>query len=456
MKPTARQLNRLFYVSFILGLCVTAFLLPFDRWAGHIGPVSMLSASLLLLFPWGVTEAFRTSRSRKNSIYFGLSIMAILLAVVLSLSHAISSSYAISGIMILVFLLVRSWLIGSATDKRGLALFESVLLAISLLVVGFGYFQFIADLLGFPQAVTHLLPRYSSQSTFIIPRVQSTALEPLYLANFLFIPLGILIARFIKVGHINKWWEIAFFVATLFLFISTVSRGAILGLIVAFIIMAFGLLHRFSIVKKLALPAVGVVTIAVLIMAAIAFQYTQQNAVKETVGIPRSAQQAITHLIDFNDRSANTRYELWPKAIDAVKTSPLTGVGFYSSRIFIHQEQYRAETPVAELQPLNNDYLGWLADTGLIGVILSLPLIVLVVQKSWQIIRGRCQSLATPYLFALTGMAVQAATFHSMLLLRLWVVLGVFFAADRLYNSTNQQPNETSSLPQDRKNNSTI
>jgi len=412
-------------------------MLPFDRWGGHVGPVSLLAVSFFLLLPYGITEAVRAFRTRKSSIFFGLFLAAIFLAALLSLSHAISLTYAVSGVVILGFLLIRSWLISSATDKRGLVLFEFVVLAISLLVVGFGYFQFIADLLGFPQSITYLLPRYSSQSTFIIPRVQSTALEPLYLANFLFIPLGILIARFAKAGRRAKWWEIAFFIATLLLFVSTVSRGAIVGLAAAFIVIAFGLLHHFSLVKKIALPAVGVAAIVLLLIAATAFQYARKNAVKETIGIPRSAEQAITHLIDFNDRSANTRYELWPKAIDALKTSPITGVGFYNSRIYINLDRYRIGTPVSELQPLNNDYLGWLADTGLLGVLLSLPLVVLVVLRSWRIIRDRCQSLATPYLFALTGMAVQAATFHPMLLLRLWIVLGVFFVADSLYRKGN-------------------
>ena len=56
----------------------------------------------------------------------------------------------------------------------------------------FGYYQFVGDMIGFPQVLTGLREQYT-KIVFGIPRVHSTAIEPLYFAGMLMIPLIILI-----------------------------------------------------------------------------------------------------------------------------------------------------------------------------------------------------------------------------------------------------------------------
>lgn len=62
-------------------------------------------------------------------------------------------------------------------------------LTITMFFVGlFAYYQFIGDLLGLPPSLTGLRMHYT-KIVFGYPRLQSTALEPLYFAGMLFLPL---------------------------------------------------------------------------------------------------------------------------------------------------------------------------------------------------------------------------------------------------------------------------
>lgn len=62
-------------------------------------------------------------------------------------------------------------------------------LLISTTISGiFGVFQFFGDFLNFPTALTGLRPQYT-KAVFGYPRIQATAIEPLYFAGMLFLPL---------------------------------------------------------------------------------------------------------------------------------------------------------------------------------------------------------------------------------------------------------------------------
>ncbi len=62
-------------------------------------------------------------------------------------------------------------------------------LLVSMTISGiFGVFQFFGDFLDFPTIVTGLRPQYT-KAVFGYPRIQATAIEPLYFAGMLFLPL---------------------------------------------------------------------------------------------------------------------------------------------------------------------------------------------------------------------------------------------------------------------------
>jgi O-antigen ligase len=171
--------------------------------------------------------------------------------------------------------------------------------------------------------------------------------------------------------------------------------------------------------------------LAAVALAGYVIQQYQSHPVKETIGVQRTLAQELEHYINLGDRSANTRYELWPLGVQAWQTHPVWGVGLYNSRIYVHGADYASGVPLAKLQPLNNDYLGWLSETGLVGVAAMLPLTVLWVLAVILAVR-RPGRVTLPFVLAGVGMAVQASTFGSLLLLRTWVVAGLALGVWRL------------------------
>ena len=89
-------------------------------------------------------------------------------------------------------------------------------------------------------------------------------------------------------------------------------------------------------------------------------------------------------------------------------------------------------------QPVNNDYLAYLSEMGLVGLLLTLPLIWFVLRALWGVIRARLDHPSSPYAFALVGMAFEANAFHSLLLLRTWVVIALLVAGARLVSETTR------------------
>jgi O-antigen ligase/polysaccharide polymerase Wzy-like membrane protein len=139
------------------------------------------------------------------------------------------------------------------------------------------------------------------------------------------------------------------------------------------------------------------------------------------------------HAMDVNDDSAQTRYELWPQTVDIFKDHWLTGVGTNNARLLLHDGSSTASPAEANaLQPVNNDYLTFLSELGLVGVLLALPLLWLILRALWGVVRTRLDHPSSPYAFALVGMAVEANFFQSFSLLRTWVVVGLLLAGVRL------------------------
>ena len=423
--PTSRLLN-IARVCFALGIGLTAVLLPVDRLGMRVGPTSLLTVSLILLLPQALIDVI-TKPLQHWRIFIALG--AVALAATLSLVHSIDHSNSLAGLIIFAYLLMRSGALAASSRRADIELFETVVLMVTAVVVLLGYLQIIGDLLGISTHITHLLPQYTSQAAYIIPRPQSTALEPLYLAHYLFLPLGIMAVRISSRRRRRAWvwWLLA---ATLLLFILTLSRGALLGLIGAGIIFGFGLSQRNQWVRRWSLGIVALAVGVSIVTVAVGYEYARKHSVTQTVGISRSFGSVAHHFVDLNDRSANTRYELWPVAVRAVHDHPVTGVGWYNSREYIHPD--RQTNDPKQLQPLNNDYLAYLTDTGLLGALLALPLIFVVAWPIWKALRESWQVPWAPYSLAVVGMAIQATTFDSILLLRTWVVLGMLLAATRL------------------------
>lgn len=417
-------------VAWRSGLILTAILLPLDRLPDGIArPLLWLSLVLLLVRPIYQLRAptqlwQRLTGRRELAVSFGLGAVGV--AAWASVPGALDPQIAAAAAMTLSWLLLRAWLVAIWSDQSDLAVLAKSVIGIGLAVVALGWIQAVADLAGWPASVTGLLPRYSHTATFVVPRPQATALEPLYLAHYLFIPLGLLLALW--PGRQRRQLVGAAIVAVISLIVATGSRGGLLGLLAVSLVAGLAWLWQRPGGRKLGL---SLTIVGGLVLAGfgtgIWWQYRDQP-VTQNVKIERTWQSAVGHYLDFNDRSANTRYELWPEAIEQWQAHPWLGVGLYNSRLALHEAIWRTGTPIAQLQPLNNDYLAWLAETGVLGMagLLTLfSILVIAIRSAWQ----RWQAWSSGWSLAMAAMAVQALTFHSILLLRTWVVIGAILAA---------------------------
>ncbi len=418
---------------FSLGIILTAVLLPLDLYTMGITPLEILAIALLAqrpFFIWAKSPKFKFPFTRKYSLWLALPALGILASTLPALNHHI----ALHSWLLFVSLLGRAWIIACCAEKDDVKLFEKTTLGVAAAVIAFGYYQFVADVLRVPIAYTLLLARYSSQFAFPFPRVHSTALEPLYFANYLFLPIGLMIFRLKKSVNLRL---IAGLSLTLALFLSTNSRSAFAGLVVAGAILGVVRLHNRTILKQLGLIAL---LSAGLLFGLVSMPRWAPVLLRQGGGTNVAVTSFAQHVTDIGDESSKTRYQLWPKALRLFVHRPLLGVGPDNSRFALYPAEIAKGTNYVDLQPINNDYIQLLAELGLIGLLTFVPLGLGLVRLSWQTIKSSFVHPASPYVFALIGTAVQANSFGALALLRTWVVIGFLLAAWRLYKAPRALP----------------
>jgi O-antigen ligase len=353
-----------------------------------------------------------------------------------SIHYAIDKPYAKGATKLLLVVALKALCFFVLLyENRGLwKVVKSTVYGVTAIIVVFGFFQFIFDVLGASPRITDLRPCCTSNSTYIFPRVHSVALEPLYFANFLLLPLWLMVHDFIfnKAARRNKVLLILL-AATSSLFILSLARSALLGLLVSALVFMVGL--GGSSLKKAAphvLRGAGLILIIALgfiILSGVASKHIHKTAINgSTSGVKGNLGIFGSHAVSVADESAQTRYSTWPKAIDYFKENPIKGIGAYNSRVRLNLEQYRKGAPDVNLQPFNNDFLGLLVDLGLIGVLAFGPLVAGVLVSLIKSFKRRWATPSAAYALASLAMLIQTNFFQSILLARLWVVTGIALA----------------------------
>jgi O-antigen ligase len=460
---------------FVVGLVVTAVVMAWDR-VPHfttappyvsLVPSSGMAPLVLLLLPRPIVMAWDRLRKKGGAWpETGLAVAFGLLAVGTAVATltAYNSRVGLVAGLIFCFAFGRGWLLAQYVRERELKLFENVVLWVLAVMVALGYFQFVGDVYGLSQSWTQLLPQYNSVTgAYPFPRVQSFALEPLYLGHWLFLPIGILLTRYWRTRKASVFEQVLLVLA-LGLFLLTLSRGAILGLGLA--ILALFVAGR-SWRPLLYLARNGV--LAILVVAGMLLLATTAQSTPDSAGTASSPNPgpsasaglahapekpgvvgAFTeHATNMNDASAQTRYDLWPKAIRVFLDHPLSGVGPSNLRLLLFGGSNKISLAEAnELGQVNNDYIAFLSEFGLVGVFLALPLLWLVLRAMWATACARLDHLSSPYAFALVGMAFEANAFQSLSLLRTWVVIGLLLAGVRLTRERQTPAEDSGDLAQ--------
>jgi O-antigen ligase len=408
------------------------FLLPFERIPSIDAfsvtiRASQLVALALVLASIGPLIEFYKARPRLPR----LLLPAFLLSYAISATMSSDLKRATMVFVFTVFVaLVASAIAATFTDSQ-LPRIEKYLYASTVIVLIVGFYQYFGDVFGLNTALTGLRDIYTKE-VFGFPRIQSTALEPLYYGSFLLIPYCLLLAkRFIRPKTVTPYHTLLFVLIVSQLLL-TVSRGAIYSaIVVTTVLLGYVVIARKSnllaVLKSIGLLAVGVIIGLTLTWLPTFFV---SNA-KETGG--QKTEKLIDQAANFNSQDDRVRNRMI--AIHAFKQEPLLGVGpggfsAYAIEVF---PKYGPAAPVI----VNNEPLELLAEAGIIGFILF----TIFAGWNWLLvatgyIKDKFKNQQSIYwapalLVYCIALAIQYQTFSTLYVMHVWVVIGLLMAFAR-------------------------
>jgi O-antigen ligase len=399
-------LSRISDQAYRLGLIAFAILLPLEIVPNRI--ISLLSLAVtLLLIQRLVVDFLSGKRLRLRTV--GLVVFLPLLSYGFSaLIHGISVRD--TGLITLTVLSLRAWIVAQFTTKSDLKMFENASLFVALVVIAFGFYQYIGDMyLHLPESMTWLRQTYSSTGTYHFARVHSFAREPLLLANYLFIPLSYCLVAF---------WR---------------KRSQLLHWIVSIL----GLLLILTLNSRGAYYAIALVVVVLIISAII--NGKKHFTLLSTIGLAGAAlllviskgSSFIKHAFELKDASFTNRVDAWSIGLQTFKQNLLIGVGPIRDGIYT---TYPNNTIYQQQLVYDNTYMTVLAKMGVIGLASWIAVIIPLVAGALKSIKKNFEPLFSPYALIIITYLVQVSTYEALLNLRFWAVLGFAFAALRLDN----------------------
>lgn len=407
------------------------FFLPFERVPTleiggatlKINHVLILISFIALLISFFIGKVkIPKDRIRFFVIYLLLFLLSSLV-VSINFPRAVSV-YAFMLLMGVLYLVVSVSILTKDDVKKVL----TAILWGALISGFFGLLQFAGDAVGLPNEITLLKEGYD-QSTFGFARIQAFSQEPLYFANYLFIPILIILVLNLKglIGGVFNKTLSYILLLTLFVdFILAVSRGAYLGagavLLVLLILMGKAILNFRVVIASLAMIFfVGFGTYFAL-----------------SKGESRAIDEFISH-VAVEDReegeSVVLRLSTASLAWEIFTHHPVLGVGLGNFGPVIQGDP--DEPPEEDgWSIVNNEYLELLAEGGLVVFVSFVALIIAVFSNLISVLlRSKDEFLKTTnfaLLLAFVGILVQYTTFSTLYIIHIWFLIALISATSRI------------------------
>ncbi len=424
------------------GVWLLTFFLPFERIgsvdaAGMTIRVSQVVAGLMIL-AWIIRGL--------NLKKFKLRALPIIWPVLLFLGFSLVSIYlnALNPERSLVVLLFMAFTMSVALilpqiirHKEQLPRVVNILLGSMALVCLFGLFQFAGDLIGLPTSITGLRELYT-KDILGFPRIQSTALEPLYFANYLLIPLSILIALFFsKSSKIKPLYLIGLIGLGGLNMVLTVARGGYLAFAVCLAVLGLVYLKQWLKLKNLIYILVMVVIVAVGATQFLSFDsgYTVKEEWEEFEYNAQAGGNFMSHVTNiFSGASFEERVETFELAYGAWQEHKVLGIGPGSFGPYTSYHPYKV--PEHGYKITNNLYLELLAETGLVGLGLFLSIVVILLLRTLKAIKitkdKYLKALLVGLLAAFLGILAQYNTFSVLYIMHVWFTIGMMIVVQNV------------------------
>lgn len=416
-----------------LGWFLIVFFLPFER----VPTVSFAGVDLkintvigfITLFAWVLALMFNAKKYKVQPNALSIPLVLFVVAMLLSLTQAVAFSRAVEVLVFILFTLALSILaVNMVYSKETLKKTLLVLFASSFLVGVFGLFQFGGDVIGLPASITLLKQGYGS-AVFGFPRVQAFSMEPLYLANYLLIPIGVGLALFFNRVDtpLKRWWLIILLALLLVIFVLTVSRGGYLGLVGTFLVIGVLLFRRVFTWKNV---LIGVATMAIVGYGVVfALSKGEARAVGEFLG-----HVTLQDLVQGQGESVEGRLKTFRHALNAWRESPIFGQGIGNYGPWnLH---YPNATPPRGWDIVNNQYIEIMAETGLVGIIAYGLLLIVLIWRSLiaykYAVDPFLKAVLVGLLAALVGILIQYNFLSTLYIIHIWILIGMLVAVQNI------------------------
>lgn len=296
-----------------------------------------------------------------------------------------------------------------------------ILLVSMAVVCVFGIYQFLGDSAGLSTSLTGLRPQYT-KDILGFPRIQSTALEPLYFANYLLLPLSITIGLWLsRSSRFKPLWLLSLVLLGGVNFILTVSRGGYIALAATLGILAV------VYIKQLLRPRILIpILLSLIIAGGVAYRFLNLTEQLETY---------TTHVTNiFSGASYEERVETYTIAERIWLQHPWIGIG--PGSFGPYAANHPLITPSEGFKIVNNEYIELLAETGILGLTFIIIMLVMLLVRSWKAIRKTTNPLLRTVMIALVaamiGILVQYNTFSVLYIMHIWFTIGLMVSIQNI------------------------
>ncbi len=411
-----------------LGILLIAFWLPFERLGAYeFGEMTIRLSQIFLivtLFWWIFNLISKGSfKFAKNPALIPLTLF--LLVGVFSLPTTLNLERSLTVYLFILFTSILAFIIPNLViNTKQLKKIVTIIIFSFILVSSFGIFQFTGDMIGLPTEVTGLRELYT-KDILGFTRVQSTAYEPLYFANYLLLPIALIFALLLSGRGLFKvsWWVVLLGLGLINL-VLTVSRGGYLAIFMTLAFIALFYLKKILTIKNL--------VIFVLIIVFIGWTVTQALGIGGGFFTIDKFGEHITNA--FYGASFDERVDTFSTAIDAWHDHPWLGVGFGGFGTYAAVHPYYM--PKDGWRIVNNQFIEILAENGIVGLLLYLSLLLILIVRSVRAIKisknNYIRAVMIALLAVLIGIIVQYQTFSTLYIMHIWFVIGLMIAVQNM------------------------
>lgn len=420
-----------------LGILLIAFFLPLERLGAYETDWGTLRLSQVFLAVTLIAWLWQMLVRKKivfKQFPILLPLTVFILVNIVGLIWAENLLRSFFVLAVTAFTALSAWLVTNlVTDKAKLKKIIIIILVSSTLVSIFGLYQFMGDMMGLPHTITGLRQHYT-KDVLGFTRIQSTALEPLYFANYLLIPLSVIYALFLSRFWQTKRWLMVILILLLGInLFLTISRGGYLALLAAFLVITFLYFRNFFTWKKIVLFIV-----IVLVLYYLGVQFLQ-------IGGGALNWETFTQHVSgvFSGPSFVERIDTFEKAYQAFVDNPIFGIGPGSFGPYV--ATFTHIMPEGGWQIVNNEFLELLTETGLLGFLSVLVILVIIFVRSIKAIKKTkdnfLKAIIVGLLGAFIGVVVQYQTFSTFYIMHVWFLFGLIIACQNIILRRDEKTN---------------